>query len=182
MNKAVMNYDKLYFDYLTNIIDVNDKAANYSKLLEAFYYFDFLWLPNIPLDENRAKDGLQLRTMYKAFLPEEEHVAFDSIFVGRQCSILEMFVAFADRLTYIVSSFDCPSYFWLFVENLGLNSYDNLHYDQGAVFTILDAFLYGKKLNPEDQNPPVLFPCRKVYENLDRDLYMQANYYLNYLR
>ena len=182
MNKAVMDYDKLYFDYLTNLIDIDSKSVIYSKLLETLYYYDFIWLPNIPLDENRAKDGLQMRSMYKSFLPPEEHIAFDNSFIGRQCSVLEMFVAFADRLTYIVSSFDCPSYFWLFIENLGLNDYDNLRYDNNMVFAILDAFLYGKKLNPGDQNPPVLFPCRKVYENLDRDLYMQANYYLNYIR
>lgn len=180
MNR-VMNYDKLYFDYLINLIDMDNKASSYSKLLETLYYYDFVWLKNIPLDENRAKDGIQMRSMYKTFLPQEEYAAFDSVFVGRECSMLEMFVAFADRLTYIVSSFNCPAYFWIFIENLGLNWADDLNFNRDMVCTILDAFLYGKKLNPEDPDPPVLFPCRKVYENLDKDLYMQANYYLNYL-
>lgn len=175
-----MDYNKLYFDYLINLIDDNGKADQYSVLLEHLYYYDFVWLKNIPLDENRAKDGLQLRSNYKAFLPVEEYDLYTRTFIGRECSILEMFVAFAEKLTYIVSSMKVQEYFWLFIDNLGLNWATNNNMNFQLVNAILQAFLYGTKLHPEDENPPVLFPCREVFENLDKDLYMQANYYLKY--
>ena len=64
-------YEKLYYDYLTNLIDINDKIRHYNSLLTFLFYYDFTWLKNIPLDENRAVDGLQLRSEYKKHLPIE---------------------------------------------------------------------------------------------------------------
>lgn len=174
-------YEKLYYDYLTNLIDINDKIRHYNSLLTFLFYYDFTWLKNIPLDENRAVDGLQLRSEYKKHLPIEEHGYFDQALANRRCSMLEMFVAFADRLTYIVSDFTRAEYFWLFIDNLGLDIATNTQFDEKYVEELVNCFIYGKKFHQEDENPPVLFPCREVYENLNKDLYMQANYYLKYL-
>ena len=176
-------FNKLYFDYLTSLIDNSGKVFEYSYLLEYLYNCQFVWLSNIPLDENRAIDGMQLRTSYAKLLSPQDVGMFSEAVFNKPCSMLEMLVAFADRLTYVVSSLDRSNYFWLFIENLGLNVFSNISYDPITVNNIVQGFIYGKKVNPADANPPLLFPCREVYNNLDKDLYMQANYYLNcYLR
>ena len=174
------DYAKLYFDYLTNLIDKDDKIFDYTTLLEYLYYYDFVWLKNIPLDENREVDGIQLRNNFKKYLPVNEQPYFEQVFEGRDCSMLEMFVAFAERLTYIESDLTQPDYFWLFLSNLGISFADNMHFNGQIINEILQGFLYGKKVHPDDPYPPLMFPCREVYENLNKDLYMQANYYLKY--
>lgn len=171
-------YDKLYFDFLIDLIDSNGKIFIYHNLLEDLYNTQFVWLPNIPLDENRAVDGIQLRAEYAKLLSPVDAEQFMMTVSTKPCSVLEMFVAFADRLTFIVSSMDRQEYFWLFIENLGLNSFSDVTYNRELVNLIIQSFLYGTKVHPNDINPPLLFPCREVYSNLDKDLYMQANYYL----
>lgn len=174
-------YNKLYFDYLLSLIDSDGKIFLYNKLLEHLYDTQFVWLPNIPLDENRAIDGIQLRASYANLLSPADAGMFSQAIFNKPCSILEMFVAFAEKLTYIVNM-DRQTYFWIFIDNLGLNIFNDVNYDYVNVHNILQCFLYGKKLNINDVNPPLLFPCREVYNNLDKDLYMQANFYLkNYL-
>lgn len=172
-------FNKLYFDYLTNLIDSDGKIFEYTGLLEYLYNCQFVWLSNIPLDENRAIDGIQLRTSYAKLLSPQDVNMFSEVVFNKPCSMLEMLIALADRLTYIVSSLDRSNYFWLFIDNLGLNIYNDSSYNPMAVNSIVQAFIYGKKVNPADANPPLLFPCREVYNNLDKDLYMQANYYLS---
>ena len=94
--------------------------------------------------------------------------------------MLEMLVAFADRLTYIVNLKRCD-FFWMFIDNLGLNWATKYDFDQDIVAETLNDFMYGTIHGKEPkghETPPVLFPCREVYSNMNDDLYMQANLYL----
>ena len=185
----------LYYDFLIDMIDVDEKSVIYETLLKYLFDKDFVWLENIPLDQNRYEDGISLRKEFSnKICVNDPNLAliFVQIFAEKRCSILEMFVAFARRLTTIISSLDICDFFWMFIDNLGLNWANENDYDFDIVNGVIDDFLYGtfngiwsedeygnmKRISRGIGNPPVLFPCREVYMNLDKDLYMQANLYL----
>ena len=172
---------KLYFDWLTEFIDFDDKVNLYDHLLEHLFNTDFVWLESIPLDRNRAVDGLQLRQRYSALLGQNgDGQAFLSIMQNKNCSMLEMLIAFAERLTQLVT-LEKYEFFWMFIDNLGLGWATEYDFDIDIVNDILRDFTYGTVHGEEPkgkENPPVLFPCREVYNNLNSDLYMQANLYL----
>lgn len=171
---------KLYYDWLTELIDFEDKVNLYEHLLEHLFNTDFVWLETIPLDKNRAVDGLGLRYNYSRLLDEQTRIEFNELMKDKQCSILEMLIAFADRLTGLVS-LERYEFFWMFIDNLGLGWSTEYDFDIDIVNDILHDFMYGTVHGQEPkgkENPPVLFPCREVYNNLNSDLYMQANLYL----
>lgn len=181
----------MYYDYLTSLIDVDDKNMLYETLLQHLYNVEFKWLEKIPLDRNRAVDGIDLRKNYiNLFVSSSgndvnlEVMEFENLMNDRPCSVLEMLVAFANRLTQIIT-LDISQYFWMFIDNLGLGWATEYDFDIDIVDRILYDFMFGtvnglppgKDVNL-GKNPPVLFPCREVFMNLDKDLYMQANLYL----
>jgi len=170
---------KLYFDWLTDLIDFDDKINLYEHLLEHLFETDFRWLESIPLDKNRAVDGLDLRQTYAQYL-KEEGPTFLALLSDKPCSMLEMLVAFSNRLTGLVS-LEKYEFFWMFIDNLGLGWATEYDFDVDLVNDILHDFMFGTIHGKEPkgkENPPVLFPCREVYNNLTSDLYMQANLYL----
>lgn len=170
---------KSYYDWLMEKIDFDDKVMMYENLLEYLFNKDFIWLETIPLDKNRASDGLELREEYAKILGPEGN-GFMQIISSKRCSILEMLIAFSIRLTQLVS-LEKYEFFWMFIDNLGLGWATEYDFDIDIVEGIINDFLYGTINGKEPsggQNPPVLFPCREVYTNMNLDLYMQANLYL----
>ena len=171
---------KLYFDWLTEMIDFDDKVNLYEHLLEHLFNTDFVWLETIPLDENRAVDGLELRQNYCKLLDQGTANMLMNLLSNKRCSLLEMMIAFADRLTQLVT-LERYEFFWMFIDNLGLGWATEYDYDMDVVNDILHDFMYGTVHGREPkgkENPPVLFPCREVYNNMNYDLFMQANMYL----
>lgn len=171
---------KSYYDWLIDSIDFDDKVNMYEHLLEHLFNKDYEWLENIPLDANRAADGLALRKEFGYMLDEQSKQEFLSLLVDKKCSLLEMFIALADRLTQLVS-LEKYEFFWMFIDNLGLGWATVYDYDMDIVEGILTDFIYGTVHGKEpkvNENPPTLFPCREVYANMNDDLYMQANLYL----
>ena len=169
-----------YYDWLMDSIDFDDKVNMYEHLLEHLFNRDYIWLENIPLDANRAADGLSLRREFGALLDEQKKQEFFALLADKKCSLLEMFIALADRLTQLVS-LEKYEFFWMFIDNLGLGWATVYDYDMDIVDGILTDFIYGTVHGEEpkgNENPPVLFPCREVYANMNDDLYMQANLYL----
>lgn len=170
---------KSYFDWLVEKIDLEEKVSLYESLLEFLFDKDFIWLENIPLDKNRASDGLNLRKEYMQLLSPEEQMIFEHLFNNKNCSMLEMLISFSIRLMQLVNMKACE-FFWLFIDNLGLNWATDYDFDMDIVNGTIDDFLYGtiNGKEPNDtQHPPVLFPCRRVYADMNLDLYMQANLY-----
>lgn len=171
---------KSYYDWLIDQIDFDDKSNLYEHLLEHLFNKNFVWLESIPLDENRFTDGLDLRQIYAKLLGLEQGNLFLNLMQNNPCNLLEMLVAFADRLTNLVS-LEKYEFFWMFIDNLGLGWATEYDFDIDLVDEILNDFMLGTVHGEEpkgNQNPPVLFPCREVYNNLNSDLYLQANLYL----
>ena len=171
---------KLYYDWLTEQIEFEDKVNLYEHLLMYLFDTEFVWLAQVPLDENRYIDGLDLRKYYAKLLGPEDGELFLYDMSLAPCSMLEMLIAFADRLTQIVD-LSKEAFFWMFIDNLGLGWATEYDFDIDIVSEIVRDFMYGTVHGREPkgkENPPVLFPCREVYNNLNDDLYKQANLYL----
>lgn len=171
---------KLYYDWLIEQIDLDDKVLLYEHLLERLFETDFIWLESIPLDENRMTDGLNLRKNYAKMLSGNDGNLLLNLLENKQCSLLEMLIAFAERLTEILT-LERAAFFWLFIDNLGLGWATEYDFDIDIVDGILKDFMFGTVHGNEpkgNENPPVLFPCREVYNNLNSDLFLQANLYL----
>lgn len=124
-----------YFDELVERVD-NKKvdAYDYTLLLGYLFAREFTWL--IPMDENRAEDGLGLRY---------EHGLHDS-YDHKPCSVLEVLIALSvnweHEITYDFKKGDRSSdWFWEMLDNLGLLNYPDYRFDRENVEEIVDIFL-----------------------------------------
>ena len=161
-----------YYYWLCGLLNDQHLEECYDKLLSQMFDTEFVW--TVPYDSNRASDGLQLRRLYFRETGELLHME-------DRCSVLEMLVALCrrceDELTYDPDFGDRTGYwFWIILQNLGLDAYDDYGFDRDSVDTILERFL----MRDYDRNGfggP--FPCVKcVCDFRDKDLWWQLNAYL----
>lgn len=116
-----------------------------------FYHilFDMAWATfyeyHIPNDDNRAEDGLKLRERF------ELESSLRLLDLG-ECRMLEFLIALAIRLNESVYDYNNPDqtpyWFWILIENLQLDEYDDyypfdkIHVDIELVFMRLNRRLY----------------------------------------
>lgn len=106
-----------YFNWLrAKVLDYNTPTYMYLELLKILYRTEFIWL--LIGDENRADDGLELRTMFL----NETGLDNDPYWFRSACSVLEMLIAFAKRAAFETDMTD-KEWFWIFITNLGLDRY-----------------------------------------------------------
>jgi hypothetical protein len=100
-------------------------ARTYWHLARQLYTHKFVWF--VPNDDNRAMDGVDLR--FEFF--EEAHIKQDddSMWILLECSMLEMFIALSQRVSYQSYGSDAE-WFWKMMENLDLRQYTDLKYNQ----------------------------------------------------
>lgn len=136
MNELV---EHLYFNWLCakvlNMKEV-DSSPTHWQLLTRIHRTEFVWI--VSGDDNRAEDGKELRRDFilEAELPDDEEWR---LIIG--CSVLEMLIAFARRAEF---QDETPTHiwFWEFIRNLGLNDFDDNHFDPYAVDDILQNFIW----------------------------------------
>ena len=118
---------RVYFELLCNIINHDNIAFRYQKLLRYLHERPFVY--SIPNDINRAVDGLELRQQLLLGKMSDEG-----------CSVLEMMIALADRCeTHIMHDDEYGNrthvWFWDMVMNLGLiketdDTYNHIHVER----------------------------------------------------
>ena len=106
-----------YYYWLESL--VND--GNHNKLIRYLYEYPYRW--QFTLDQNRAAGGLNLRNRYA----NENGVNVQDVGRG-PCSVLEMLIALADRMTEILER-DIYDWFWVLIKNLKLDRFDDAHFD-----------------------------------------------------
>lgn len=111
--------EEQYLDWLIYKIG-GDK---YRSLCEQLYKTSFIWF--IPNDDNRDEDGRQLRS---DFLDEVKVYPFGEWRI-RDCSVLELILGVAHRLSYD-SNINSDDWFWELITNLGLLKYNDASYDR----------------------------------------------------
>lgn len=125
----------LYSDYYYWLESLVDDGCHYT-LLRYLYENQYRW--QFALDENRSAGGINLRRRYAY----DNGVDISDVGVG-PCSILEMLIALADRMTEFMecSNNQISTWFWVMIQNLGLHKYDDMHFDENKVKDILDIWL-----------------------------------------
>ena len=179
--------DNSYFEWLvdrtgdTRLAESPDKS--YIQLLEIMHQTPFRVV--VANDINRAHDGIDLR---RVFTRDSGDVSY--VWLAEQtCSMLEMFIALAERMDQMLEDDDTPYslewYFWEMVKNCGLYTYhDEALFDpQGEedVASILE------RINSSDYTKMGLgsmFPLRAIPLHGARDmrkaeLWAQMNAYAN---
>ena len=132
--------DEISNRYFEWIVDLVGNGESYRRLLTRLHQIEFIFL--IPKDENRAKDGLDLR--YRFALDSGMMDAED--YLDDPCSVLEMIAALALRCE---ESVDDPLYgdrtsqwFWKMINNLGLGYMTDDRFDIDEVDYVIDKFLH----------------------------------------
>ena len=108
-----------YFEWLTNLICGNKYSndISYRKLFEYLHGTDFIFV--LPMDQNRAEDGISLRYHF-ALEIGYEHIP-ESLY--GPCSVLEMLIALATKCEDYMDDTDygdrTKQWFWNMLKNLG---------------------------------------------------------------
>ena len=118
-----------YYYWLDSLVNDGD----HNTLIRYLYEHPYRW--QFTLDENRAAGGVNLRSRYAY----EFGVNVQDVGRG-PCSILEMLIALADRMTEILTM-DIFDWFWDLIRNLGLDKFDDCHFDERGVNYILNEWL-----------------------------------------
>lgn len=164
-----------YFGWLC-MIGMPDgfERSKYSSLLKTLMDTEFLWI--LSRDENRAEDGLEMRSLY-----EEE--TGEGCQADGPCSVLEMLIALSIRcdqeLMYDPEDENrADKWFWMILENLGLTEFTDKKYDEEDVLWILSQWM-DRNYGHDGRFCPFFIP--KTATRFRRtELWNQLNWYLNW--
>lgn len=132
MNESI---EQLYFDWLSAKV-ISPDNDNYRDLLNILYTTEFHWI--VPGDENRAADGVELRSYFMSDLDIDPGDYFDNV----GCSVFEMLWALSERADFQTSN-SARDWFWEFIANLDLGEFRRLPDDgRGVIDDILHTFLW----------------------------------------
>ena len=170
---------RAYFKWLSRIVCGRrySKGVSYQKLLKHLYNTEFRYL--LPRDEDRAKDGVDLRYRFA----EEQGYNDDWVMdiLHEPCSVLELMVSLAiDCEEGIMDDSEVGDrtgqWFWGMVVNLGLGSMIDSRYDADVADDILDRFM-DRQYAPDGRGG--LFTIRGCKHDLrDVEIWYQTCWYL----
>lgn len=146
MRHRIDNVRKIYFDWMCDKVSDQPYFRNtsYEVLLKALHQTDFTY--TIPLDENRAQDGMDLRWRFANEvdfgMPPEQ--VMDHL--EAPCSVLEMMIALSIRCEeHLMDDPDIGDrtgqWFWMMIMNLGLNRLTDERFDYGLFHHRIMIFL-----------------------------------------
>lgn len=170
-----------YFDWMYQLV-VDDRYSNksYHKLFSRLHDTEFTY--TIPMDGNRAEDGIDLRYRFG----REE--AYDDCMIAsylddRPCSVLEMMMALAIRCEeHLMDNPDVGDrtgqWFWGMVASLGLGSMDDRNFDRYYVDQVLERFL---EREYERNGEGGLFTVNNGRNMRTTEIWYQMNYHLSEL-
>ena len=167
-----------YFDWMVDLVCGGD--ISYNKLLAYLHKTEFTFI--IPFDQNRARDGIDLRRrfVYVNGYADDCDDILDCL--DGPGSILEMMVALAIRCEEDIM--DDPNigdrtgqWFWGMIVSLGLGSMLDSAYDKPYVEETVTRFL-NRGYEPNGKGG--LFTCRHCNHDLRHvEIWYQMCYYLN---
>ena len=130
-----------YFEWMVDLVCGNRfaKEISYRKLLTLLHTIEFRY--SIKRDENRAREGINLRYRY-SFVNGYDDL---SEFIEGPCSVLEMMIALAIKCEEIMND---PAYgdrtgqwFWGMITSLGLGGMYDKNFDKQEAINRINRFL-----------------------------------------
>lgn len=112
MNELI---EERYFGWLCAKVE-DARNSRSRKILEVLFRTEFVPLPEIIGDDNRAEDGKELRRQFlmEFDIPDDPEWRKDT-----GCSVFEMILALARRAEFVTDD-PVRTWFWELVDNLGL--------------------------------------------------------------
>ncbi len=172
-----------YFNWMFRLISEDgnavDKDNSYLKLLNKLHNLDFEII--IPMDENRAIDGADLRYRFGYEENIDDHEIATTL-DNRPSSVLEMMIALAVRCEeHIMSNDDIGdrtgTWFWEMISSLRLNNMIDEHFNDGYVETVISMF-NNREYKPNGEGG--LFTVRRHNVDLRNvEIWYQMHFYLN---
>lgn len=135
-----------YYLWLESLVS----DGNHEELLRYLHKQPYRW--QFTLDENRAAGGLNLRGRFAY----DNTVDISDVEEG-PCSVLEMMIALADRMTEILTC-DIYDWFWEMIRNLHLDQFDDANFDPRGIDYILNVWLDRKY---DEHGNGSLFPLQR---------------------
>lgn len=166
-----------YFDWMYQLVVDNRYSKSYRKLFARLHDTEFTY--TIPMDGNRAEDGIDLRYRFG-----REHSYEDAMVAAyldnRPCSVLEMMTALAIRCEeHIMDDPDVGNrtgqWFWSMLVSLGLGSMYDAKFDKYYVDRVLERFLARKY---ERNGEGGLFTVDNGRDMRRTEIWYQMNYFL----
>ena len=165
-----------YFNWMYNQL-VSPKGKSYKKLLKHLHSIEFKYI--IPMDENRAKDGINLR--YR-FLYDK---GLDSNLMNysKPCTVLEMLLALAMRCEESLSDWEAgdrtKQWFWEMLNNLNLGLMTDSVYDENYIDEVIFTFM-NRQYQPDGVGNIFIIPYCK-YDLRTIEIWYQMCWYLDTL-
>ena len=156
-----INLRPLYFRWLIDKLD-SKMVRKYSSLLMHLFNDTFVENEKVPMDVNRARDGVALRKRFVSEHSEFGDSELESI-IYEDCSWLEMLVALAERIDDQMM-FDMNlgnrtnTWFWIIIEQMDLNKFDENGYVYSFVKDKLNRFI---KRDYENGGKNGIFKCNR---------------------
>ena len=168
----------MYFDWLRAQVGsrkLRDPVKNHEKLLDCLFDIPFRW--DIPLDENRAEDGLSLRYDYSV----DYDRGFDDYFRA-PCNVLEMMVALSLRCERdftgdLAAGLAVDKWFWQMIENMDLMKYTDSYFIRDEVESKVSAMLY-REYEPNGKGGLFVIKDRDV-DVRDMEIWKQMMCYIS---
>ena len=133
--------EERYYEWLLKEVSPNGEDQTYRSLTRYLFYKPFCW--TYPMDENRAKDGWDMRTR---FAYEEDFGQDDLDHINDFPNYLEVLVALAYRCsTEIISRTNgscSPEIFWHMMRSSGLWRLDDYNWSEFQADLIIQNIMY----------------------------------------
>lgn len=143
-----------YFHWLLKFIGNGYCRKNsYFELLKYLFNTDYCW--SVPMDENRAVDGIDLRHRFVVECNENQEASY--VYLYGPPSVLEVLIALSIRMECIArGSIDLAKsgqWFWGMIKSLSIfDCYDG-NFDREKVEYFLEGWM-------ENDDEISIFPCR----------------------
>lgn len=136
-----------YFDWLCHIVCGDDRfrLKSYYELLSVLHDIDFIWI--IHNDENRADEGICLRSRFALAMDYDQEEV--DLSISYPCSVLEMMIALAIRCEENIMANPqigdrTTQWFWGMIRSLTLMSMHDTYFNRCIVEDVVDNFLSRK--------------------------------------
>lgn len=173
-----------YFNYLVNQIafdGVNLKGSFYMNLLNFMFAKDFYWMPNFPLDSDRAEDGYALREQFlRTFGGQVNYAEFEAFCQNKKASVLEVLIALCIRISGLLTTETSEViglYFWHLLDNMGLSWANDKDFDPDIVNGVFENWMR-RNYAPDGSNGNAFIFASNCGKNAAlMTIWDQANFY-----
>lgn len=170
-----------YFEWIYDLVydESHLKRYPYRALLTHLHNVEFTYI--LPMDENRAADGIDLRDKFGYERYYSREVIHEYLGDG-PCSVLEMMAALALACEeHIMSDPDIGDrtglWFWGMIDNLGLSDMHDYNFDQDYTDEVIGRLL-NREYEPDGTGG--LFTVRQRRRDLRIvDIWYQMMWFLN---